>query len=176
MEAQADMRTEKSALATTGLLACIFLVAATPSLVLAGDLPPPPEVQRFDPARDPEADLAAAMQTAAASGKRILLEVGGNWCPWTRRLDGLLETDAAITAALAAGYVQLRVHRSKDQPNEAFLARFPKVPGVPHLFVLDAQGKLLHSQDTGALEAGDRHDPAKVLAFLRVWSPPATSR
>ncbi|HSA24611.1 MAG TPA: thioredoxin family protein, partial [Myxococcota bacterium] len=122
-------------------------VSCALSPLLAAEPAAPHEVQRFDASRDPEADLAAAEATAAASGKRILLEVGGNWCPWTRRLDGLFETDAAIATALAKGYVHLRVHRSKDQPNEVFLARFPKVPGVPHLFVLDARGTLLHSQD-----------------------------
>jgi thiol:disulfide interchange protein len=151
------------------LTAC---VSCALSPLLAAEPAPPPEVQRFDASRDPEADLAAARAAAAASGKRILLEVGGNWCPWTRRLDGLLETDQQIAATLAKGFVHLRVHRSREKPNDAFLARFPKVAGVPHLFVLDATGKLLHSQDTGQLEAGDHHDPAKIRAFLASWSPP----
>lgn len=38
--------------------------------------------------------------------------------------------------------------------------------GVPFLTVLDAQGKPVTQQETGALETGDKHDPAKVMAFL----------
>ena len=32
-------------------------------------------------------------------------------------------------------------------------------------------GKALVTQDTGKLEEGDHHDPAKVLAFLNQWAP-----
>ena len=37
--------------------------------------------------------------------------------------------------------------------------------------ILDAEGKALATQDTGKLEAGDRHDPKKVLGFLNQWAP-----
>ena len=44
--------------------------------------------------------------------------------------------------------------------------------GLPVLVVLDAAGRPLTTQDTGALEDGKTaHDPAKVLAFLRRWAP-----
>jgi hypothetical protein len=40
--------------------------------------------------------------------------------------------------------------------------------GYPALVVLDKEGKLLCAQSTGVLEKGKGHDPAKVLAFLRM--------
>ena len=52
------------------------------------------------------------------------------------------------------------------------LSKFPKINGYPHLFVLDKTGKLIHSQDTGLLETGPDHDPAKVIPFLRKWVTP----
>jgi hypothetical protein len=36
---------------------------------------------------------------------------------------------------------------------------------------LDSSGKALVTQDTEQLEEGDRHSPAKVLAFLDKWAP-----
>ena len=45
--------------------------------------------------------------------------------------------------------------------------------GVPYLVVLDTEGKVVTKQETGALEEGDHHDPAKVLAFLEKWRLPA---
>mgnify|MGYP001396386387 FL=1 len=60
---------------------------------------------------------------------------------------------------------------SKENDNRAFLSRWPKVAGYPHLFVLDADGRLLHSQDTGALELGKGYDAAKVRAFLERFAP-----
>ena len=45
------------------------------------------------------------------------------------------------------------------------------------VLVLDAEGNQLTTQDSGKLEEGDHHDPAKVLAFLKQWSPtPAPSK
>ena len=38
--------------------------------------------------------------------------------------------------------------------------------GLPVLVVLDAAGKALMTQDTGKVEEGDHHDPAKVMVFL----------
>lgn len=43
----------------------------------------------------------------------------------------------------------------------------PMQHGLPVLVVLDGQGRRVITQETGSLEIGDRHDPAKVLEFLR---------
>ena len=59
---------------------------------------------------------------------------------------------------------------SKENRNEALLRRWPSVAGYPHLFVLDAGGGLVHSQDTSELEAGDGYDRNRVLGFLDRWS------
>jgi hypothetical protein len=37
--------------------------------------------------------------------------------------------------------------------------------------VLDADGRLLHSQDSAQLEAGKDYDPGAVRTFLVSWSP-----
>jgi hypothetical protein len=65
----------------------------------------------------------------------------------------------------------VKVNWSPENKNEAVLSQYPKIPGYPHLFVLDATGKLVRSQDTGELEAGKGHDPEKVRAFLKRWAP-----
>ena len=43
---------------------------------------------------------------------------------------------------------RLKVNWSKENKNEALLSKWPKIDGYPHLFVLDADGRLVHSQDT----------------------------
>jgi hypothetical protein len=45
--------------------------------------------------------------------------------------------------------------------------------GVPVLVVLDASGKQLTTKDSGELEEGDGHSPAKITAFLAEWAPKA---
>ena len=44
--------------------------------------------------------------------------------------------------------------------------------GIPVLVVLDSDGKQLTTKDSGELEEGEGHSPAKILAFLREWAVP----
>jgi thiol:disulfide interchange protein len=127
-------------------------------------------VTTVDPSREAAADLAAAMHEASRTGRRVLVEVGGEWCSWCRRLDDLFTRDAALGAARDRYYVAVKINWSVENRNEEVLSSFPKIPGYPHFFVLAPDGTLLHSQDTAELESGDGHDPARVLAFLKRWA------
>lgn len=127
--------------------------------------------EKFDPKRDPAADLAKAVQVATKENKRIILDVGGEWCGWCHKLDEFFRTNQEAAALLKAHYVVVKVNFSPENRNEAFLSKYPEIKGYPHLFVLEKTGKLLHSQDTGLLETGPAHDPAKVIPFLKKWVP-----
>lgn len=127
-------------------------------------------VTRYDPARNASADLDAAIGEAARTDRRVLVTVGGEWCSWCKRLDGLFSGDRELAAFRDRYYVTVKINWSKENRNEEVLSRFPKIPGYPHMFVLAADGTLVHSQDTAELEAGDGHDRHKVMAFLSRWS------
>jgi len=127
-------------------------------------------VPKFDPSRDPATDVRAAVDSASRSGKRILLDVGGEWCKWCHYLDRFFEQNKDVADFLHANFVVVKVNYSKENKNESFLGKFPKIPGYPHFFVLDSDGTFLFSQDTGELEAGQGHDHDKVLAFLKKWA------
>ncbi|MGH8044129.1 MAG: thioredoxin family protein, partial [Stenotrophomonas sp.] len=78
---------------------------------------------QFDPARDPVADLATAKVEAQRGGKRIVLDVGGEWCSWCHLLDAFIEGDAEIRSFRDANYVWMKVNYSEDNENAAFLAQ-----------------------------------------------------
>ena len=63
----------------------------------------------------------------------------------------------------------MKVNYSEENQNKEFLSQFPEVPGYPHWFVLDADGKLLHSQPTADLEAGDSYSLPAMLLFVDSW-------
>ncbi len=128
---------------------------------------------QFDPARDPVADLETAKVEARRGGKRIVLDVGGEWCSWCHLLDAFMEGDSELRRFRDGNYVWMKVNYSEENENAEFLARFPEIKAYPHLFVLDAEGQLLHSQFTGDLEKGKGYDRAKFDAFLKAWAPPA---
>ena len=126
--------------------------------------------EKFDPARDAAGDVAKAVALAKAQDKRVIVDVGGEWCSWCHLLDNFIASNDDVKSLVDSRYVWVKVNYSKENTNEAFLSRWPKVAGYPHLFVLDADGKLLHSQDTGELEGGRSYDKAKFVAFVQRWA------
>jgi len=127
-------------------------------------------LDKFDPMRNPFDDLILVVEEAKQSNRRILLDVGGEWCIWCHRLDEIIESNQELKDYLHNNFVVLKINVSKENKNEEFLKEYPAVKGYPHLFVLDMNGQFLHSQNTGDLEAGKGHDKNKILGFLKKWS------
>jgi thioredoxin-related protein len=122
---------------------------------------------KFDPARDADANVAQAVALAHAQGKRVIVDVGGEWCTWCHVMDRFIAAHPDVRALIDAHYVWVKVNVSPENRNEALLSRWPGFTGYPHLFVLDADGTLVHSQNTAVLEAGKGYDEAKFLTLLR---------
>lgn len=127
-------------------------------------------VKKFDPTRNPENDLKSAIEYAQRTNKRIILDVGGEWCIWCHRIDAFIDSHKEIKEFLDKHFVVVKVNYSKENKNEKFLSKYPQIPGFPHFFVLDKDGKFLHSQDTGALEKDKDYDEAKFMDFLKKWA------
>ncbi len=127
----------------------------------------PQHRDRYDARRDAVADVTAAVTLAAREGKRVLVEVGGEWCAWCHVLDQFFKRHDDVRRLRDEQYVWVKVDWSPQNRNEALLSRWPKIKGYPHLFVLDEAGQLIHSQATSELEAGKDYDREKMLTFLR---------
>ena len=145
------------------ILALALLAVATVAGAL--DLP-----KKFDAARDPARDVAAAAVAAREQGKHVLVDVGGEWCVWCHLMDDFIAANPDVRAAVESSCILVKVNWSPQNKNEAFLSTLPAIKGYPHLFVLDGDGKLVHSQDTDVLEEGRGYNRAKFLAFLQKWA------
>src|SRR6187551_2678789 len=99
-------------------IALVALSAAAAAL----DLP-----QKFDPARDPAKDVAAAAEAARAQSKRVLLDVGGEWCAWCHIMDDFIAANPDVRAAVESNYVLVKVNWSRENKNEAFLSAYPRI-------------------------------------------------
>ena len=128
-------------------------------------------VLQYDPKRDAAADIDAAVAEARRSKRHVLVEVGGEWCGWCHRLEDYLKEKKKLNALLERNFVVVKVNYSPENENEEVLSRYPEVTGYPHFFVLDGQGKLLHSQDTAKLEKGKSYHARKFKRFLTRWGP-----
>jgi len=157
---------------TLPVLTLALCLAAVPAFAqTASDDAPKQERMKFDPKRDPAKDLEAAKVQAQKDNKRILLDVGGEWCGWCKLLDQYFIDKKEIGAYLKENYVVVKVNFSQENENKAFLGAFPKISGYPHFFVLEKDGKFLHSQDTALLEEGQGYSDSKMMAFLKKWAP-----
>ena len=128
-------------------------------------------VTRFDPQRDAAKDIELAIAEARSSHRNIILDVGGEWCKWCHRLDEFFKNNEDVDQFMHENYVVVKINYSPENKNESVLAQYPEIPGYPHLFVLDGDGNLIHSQGTGELESGEGHDRNKMLKFLEEWVP-----
>lgn len=127
-------------------------------------------VKEYNPTRDPAADLAATVEQAEAGGKRILLQVGGEWCGWCHKLDNYIATHPTVAESLRDHFVIMKVNYSDENENAEFISQFPEVPGYPHLYVLESDGTFLHSQPTAELEEGSSYSEPALLEFIANWS------
>ena len=151
-------------------LACLLLLLLSP-LAVAQDLP-----IKFDPQRDAARDVMTAQNLAKSTGRRVLVDVGGEWCGWCRKLDRFIASQAQIKTLIDSHYVWVKVNYSADNRNTAVLSRWPGVRAYPYLVVLDGDGRLLQAQGVQGLEtetekeADEDYDPDRVMAFLKRYA------
>ncbi|WP_341842583.1 thioredoxin family protein [Chitinophaga caseinilytica] len=129
----------------------------------------------YNPAADARADLKAALQKASVEKKHVLLQIGGNWCIWCRRLYKFVEDHPKLTEEQNKNFVVYHLNYSKENKNLDILKElgYPQRFGFPVLVILDAKGNRLHTQNTGLLESADSYDEKKILEMIRQWGPAA---
>lgn len=154
-------------------LLLLFTVAACTSYfqAQAADAPGNARPAIYDESADGSEQIAAALVEAKSENKRVLLQFGANWCPWCHLLHDLFAKDPAINEILTIDYVVVLI--DVNQGHNTVVDEVygnPTNLGLPVLVVLDADGRQLTTQNTGDLEKGNAHDPAKVLAFLKKWA------
>lgn len=126
----------------------------------------------YDTKAKGDEQIKAALEQAQKENKNVILKFGANWCGWCHKLSDMFKSNADVAKVLGENYIVVLI--DVDKGNNADIVKKygePTRHGLPVLVVLDKAGKQLHTQDTGKLEEGNHHDPAKVLAFLNEWKP-----
>ncbi len=147
---------------------CVALAAALLAAPLAasaaGTTSAPP--RGYDASRDAAADIDHALAAASASGRRVLLIVGGDWCRDCRELDALFAADPALAAMRDRRFVTVKVFVGSENRNERVLARYPKITWVPTLIELKSDGHARRMVPSTKFHEAQRLVPARVRAFL----------
>lgn len=184
---------KRKALIVTGLVFCAaaliaYIVTATswaqpaaessrtiaPRVSVAAneDLPTPLPYP-YDESADAMALVDAALARARENGKRVLIDLGGNWCPWCRILAGVMELPEVkpfIGAHFEVVSVDVSSAQGKIDRNLDVTARFdtPDIDGVPWMIVLESDGTVLHS----SYEVTDKNHetPQQMVNWLASWA------
>ena len=134
----------------------------------------------YDEKADAKEQIAAALVKAKKENRRVLIQWGGNWCPWCIRLHEFYRTDADVKKKLMYEYDLVFIDAGKPAGKNVELAKSYgadlQKEGYPFLTVLDANGKPVANQETASLEAKNSggeslgikegYNPAAVLKFL----------
>lgn len=151
-------------------LLIIFLVVFISPVKAEGGFNLPEYSRIYDDQRSPFEDAIDALALAKKTNRQVLIEIGGNWCSWCHKMDAFLIDNPDVYQALHSNYVLLKVNVSDSNENEDFMNALPPVLGYPHMYVSNADGKMLLSKDTAELLVGDNYSKANWLEFINKWS------
>ena len=126
---------------------------------------------RYNPAANPFADFQQAKVAAGKNGKHILLIAGGNWCNWCQALDQYLQDNADVREELKTNFEVIKVYVGEENMNTKFFDTLPKFTGVPHFWILTADGKVLGSVASAIFEDKyERYNKQALLQFFRQYA------
>ena len=99
-------------------------------------------------------ELEEALKLASETGKKILVDVFAEWCPYCQRMHSDVYTDENVLEAITDYYIWVRINVESDEKvdyhgNEMTEAEFASAlenRSVPTTYFLDSEGSILGSQ------------------------------
>lgn len=133
---------------------------------LAQPLPKP-----YDETANGARQVAAARKRAAAEHKKLLIDLGGNWCPDCRILAGVIKLPE-VAKFVQTHYVVVTVDVGRYDKNMQVPASLGvnHLDGVPALLIVDPRtGKLLNRGHLFALADARHMTPQALADWLAQW-------
>lgn len=137
----------------------------------------------YDETINPDIQISEAITKANENGKYVIAQLGGNWCKWCIRFAKFIENDPELKNLVDENFEFIHVNYNPRNPEtmsdqeatQAALKRLgnPVRFGFPVLVVLNEDGNVIHTQDSGFLESGEGYDKEKVKRFFETWTPQA---
>lgn len=126
----------------------------------------------YDEGANADAVVAAAFARARKSRKRVLLDLGGNWCPDCIVLANVMRLPM-MQRFMAAHYEFASVDVGRFDRNLQIPARFGltrRLTGVPTVLVATPDGKLVNDGQVFALSDARSMTPQSLAAYLAKWA------
>jgi thioredoxin-related protein len=131
--------------------------------------------QIYNPVTNANKQIQTAIDIAGGNNKHVLIQVGGNWCPWCIKLHNFIYDHNELDSLIKADFVYILVNYSKENKNMDVMARLgnPQRFGFPVLVILDDNGSRIHTQNTAYLEEEKTYNEKKIREFLLNWNSKA---
>ena len=162
------------------LLASLLLLAAFPAQAAP---PPKPSIARweqlsvatvqpYNEAANADAQVAAAFARAQKSHKRVLIDLGGNWCVDCIVLANFVRLPE-MRRFMEAHYEEVLVDVGRFNRNLQVPARFgitERLKGVPALLIVTPEGKLVNGDNIFATADAHSMTPQAIAAYLAKYA------
>jgi thioredoxin 1 len=123
----------------------------------------------YNESADAHADVAEAIARAKASGKHILLDFGGNWCPDCRMLAAVLDLKE-VKPAVAQIFEVAMIDVGRFNKNLDIAKRYGvDVKAVPLVIVLDSDGRVINAGNPTALSNAHSMSGQAIVDTIFGW-------
>ena len=146
------------------------------TIILSSTMIAAQQKQLYHPEANAANDLTAAIKKAKTQKKYVLIQAGGNWCSWCIEFARFAKATPQIDSVINAGFVWYHLNWSKENENKKIFKQYGYAQrfGFPVFIILNEKGERIHTQNSEYLEDGKKsYNPARVQAFLEMWSPRA---
>ena len=129
-------------------------------------------MQPYDEHANGDAAVAAAFERARKSHKRVLIDLGGNWCVDCVVLANFLKLPE-MQRFMAAHYEMVQVDVGRFDRNRQIPARFGitgRLKGVPALLVATPDGKLMNGNDIFATADASSMTPQALANYVAKYA------
>lgn len=132
---------------------------------------PPETAEPYDEDLDAGAALDAAFARAAAGGRRVLVVMGGAWCPDCRVLDAMMDSSAAAPV-IAERFETVKISVGRYDKNLDTVARLGAAPltGAPAVLVFTADGQAVAREEIYAWRTARSRKPSELALALDALS------
>jgi len=160
-----------------GLTAAAAEISAPPLKIATVASLPVPLPYPYDERASGDKTVGDAFARAKVSHKRVLIDMGGNWCADCRILAGVMALPE-MKRFLGQHYEIAMVDVGRFDKNLQIPARFgvKKLVGVPTVVVAEASGKTLNVANSADLAEAREMSPQKIADWLARWAAPVDVR
>lgn len=129
----------------------------------------------YDTDAIPSDQFQKAIKEAKQYDKHIMVQIGGNWCPWCFRFHDFHTKNPELDSILNEHYILINVSYDPKMKDPLYSRLgYPQRFGFPVLVITNKFGNRIHTQNSWYLEDGENtYDYKKFKSFLVNWSPVA---